>query len=336
MPQQLLTRDQFREMVFARDRHKCVICGAPGQDAHHIVERRLFSDGGYYIDNGATLCGPDHLRAEETSLSCEEIRDRAGILEVVLPPHLYGDQRYDKWGNPILENGTRLRGELFEDESVRKVIRPVLHLFTTRVKYPRTWHVPWSKGATSDDRILETTDHWTDTEVVVTEKMDGENTTMYRDYLHARSLEYNPHPSRDRIKALHATIGHEIPEGWRLCGENLTAVHSIRYDDLPDFFLVFSLWNERNACLSWDATCEWADLLGLKTVPLLYRGPFRREALEEMARTMDLTKREGYVIRPAGEFHYREFRARAGKFVRESHVQTHGGWMRAKLEFNHW
>lgn len=41
----ILTRDQFRESVFERDSHTCVICKNPSQDAHHIVERRLFSDG---------------------------------------------------------------------------------------------------------------------------------------------------------------------------------------------------------------------------------------------------------------------------------------------------
>ena len=56
MTQEPLTRDQFRNGVFARDGHKCVLCQAPGQDAHHIMERRLFPDGGYYLDNGATVC----------------------------------------------------------------------------------------------------------------------------------------------------------------------------------------------------------------------------------------------------------------------------------------
>jgi len=46
---ELLTRDQFREAVFARDKGRCVICGAEGKDAHHIMERSLFDDGGYYL-----------------------------------------------------------------------------------------------------------------------------------------------------------------------------------------------------------------------------------------------------------------------------------------------
>lgn len=60
----LLTRDEFRRAVFARDGYRCAACGARPSDialvvdldAHHIMERRLFPDGGYYLDNGATLC----------------------------------------------------------------------------------------------------------------------------------------------------------------------------------------------------------------------------------------------------------------------------------------
>ena len=55
---ELLSRDDFRELTFQRDGHRCVLCGAPAQDAHHIIERRLFPDGGYYLGNGASVCGP--------------------------------------------------------------------------------------------------------------------------------------------------------------------------------------------------------------------------------------------------------------------------------------
>ena len=172
--------------------------------------------------------------------SCDDLRQRCGITRVILPPHLYVDaeQPYDKSGNPILPNGQRLRGELFDDESVQKVLAPVLHLFTSRVKYPRTFHLPWSPGVTDDDRVLDDPDAaFGESRVVVTEKMDGECTTMYRDYLHARSTDYSPHPSRDRVRALHAQIAHDIPEGWRVCGENVYAQHSISYDALPSYFL---------------------------------------------------------------------------------------------------
>ena len=40
--ERLLTRDQFRELTFERDKHTCVLCHAPAQVAHHILERRLW------------------------------------------------------------------------------------------------------------------------------------------------------------------------------------------------------------------------------------------------------------------------------------------------------
>jgi len=127
----LLSREDFRELVFSRDNNCCVVCGKSAGngvklDAHHIIERRLWTDGGYYLDNGATLCdiGKDgcHYKAETTSLSVEDIRRYAGIEKLVLPEDLYADHIYDKWGNVILADGRRTKGALYNDESVKKAL----------------------------------------------------------------------------------------------------------------------------------------------------------------------------------------------------------------------
>ena len=327
----LLTRDEYREAVFARDKHCCVICGAPAVDVHHIVERKLWIDDGYYLDNGASVCEPCHLRAESTEIPCDDLRARCGITRIHLPEHLCPGDPIDKWGNPILPNGQRLRGELFDDDGAKKVLAPVLHLFTSRVKYPRTYHLPWSPGATSDDRMMADPDEAFGTaEVVVTEKMDGECTTLYRDYLHARSIDYAPHRSRDFIKALHGRIAADIPEGWRICGENLYGVHSIAYEALPAYLLVFSIWNDRNECLPWDETVLWAGLLGLHVVPVLHRGPWDMAAVRALEAVGAASRlggdREGYVVRLASGFHYRAFRRSVAKYVRKNHVQTDDHW----------
>lgn len=339
----LLTRDQFREGVFARDGYRCVICkaaglGADGQvvsrpaklDAHHVIERRLFPDGGYYLDNGASLCGSCHIKAESTALSCEEIREAAGITRLVLPPHLYEDTelRFDKWGNLILPDGRRSPGELMGDESVRKIMDPAVE-FVRYVKYPRTFHLPWSPGLTKDDRVLPDTSHFEGQEVVVTLKMDGENTTMYRDHIHARSIDSKNHVTRNWVKAMHARIAHEIPEAWRLCGENLYAKHSIYYSHLPSYFMLFSIWDERNHALSWDATIEWAELLDLQIVPVLYRGVWDEKVIRSLwTPKVGEDEMEGYVVRLASGFAYKDFRRSVAKFVRANHVHTHGHWMR--------
>lgn len=171
----LLTRDQFREGVFKRDNHKCVVCGAPAIDAHHILERRLWSDGGYYLENGSSLCEKHHIEAEKTNISVEKIRELCGITKPVIPSHLYDDTEYDKWGNIILANGNRLKGELFFDESVQKIIKEKLPLFVDYVKYPRTHHFPWSGNINDDDRVMTDLSRFEGRRVIVTEKLDGEN-----------------------------------------------------------------------------------------------------------------------------------------------------------------
>ena len=92
----LLSRDEFRESTFKRDGFCCVMCGKKAVDAHHIIERRLWGDtGGYFIDNGASLFSEDHLKAEMTIISPEDIREACGITRVIVPDHLYSDHIYD-------------------------------------------------------------------------------------------------------------------------------------------------------------------------------------------------------------------------------------------------
>jgi hypothetical protein len=77
------------------------------------------------------------LKAEATLISCEEIRKAAGITNVILPEAIYSDLPLDKWGNPIEPSGQRMRGPLFNDESVQKILATgdVLKLFTWKVRH---------------------------------------------------------------------------------------------------------------------------------------------------------------------------------------------------------
>lgn len=335
----LLTRDNFREGVFQRDNHKCVMCGSPAQDAHHILERRLFPDGGYYLDNGASLCGECHLKAEMTTLSVEEIREKCGIKNKVLPPHFYSDVVYTKWGDTILTNGQRTAGELFHDESVQKILKigDVLGSYTKYIKYPRTFHCPWSGYVGEDDRIATDLGVFNE-RIVVTEKMDGENTTMYRDKLHARSVDGNSHWTQSYVRSIHSRIAYEIPEDWRICGENLYAKHSIEYTDLESYFYIFSIWNEKNECLSWNETVEWCELLDLPHVPVLFDGKWTEQP-EKIhkhlwEKKVDEKCHEGYVIRSADKFAYNEFRSKVLKYVRKNHVTTATHWKYSNITIN--
>lgn len=327
----LLSRDEFREGVFKRDNHKCVVCGADGKDAHHIIERRLFSAphelGGYFLDNGVTVCEEHHLACERTDITVEEIREHAGLTKKIIPSHMYDDQVYDKWGNIILANGTRLRGELFYDESVQKIIADHIHEFTHLVKYPRTYHLPWSPGMQDDDRMMPSLDVFRGKRVIVTEKYDGENTTFYCNDFHARSLDSPHHYSRDWVKQFWSKISYNIPEGWRVCGENMYAEHSISYKELETYFYGFSVWDEKNFCLSWDETLEWFQLLGIEPVPVLYDGVFDEVKIKSLWDESKWGTSEGYIIRVAEGFPYSDFRKAVAKFVRKGHVNTQKHWM---------
>ena len=333
----LLSRDEFREGVFERDGHKCVVCKEQGKDAHHILERRLFNDGGYYLDNGATLCEKHHIEAEQTTLSCDTIRELCGIENLIIPEHFYSDYDYDKWGNIIQPNGLRLKGELFYDESVQKILNQgnVLNLFQKYVKYPRTYHLPWS-NLLKDDRKLSDDSFFHGKRVIMTLKMDGENTTMYNDYIHARSLESKSHETRNWVKGLWSRISYLLDENMRLCGENLYAVHSIEYNDLPSYFMPFSLWMD-NKCLSWDESVEYFKILGLEHVPVIYDGIYDKDKIIETFSKYE-KEHEGFVIRIADEFNYGEFRRCVAKFVRPEFRQivnnSHGHWISKKVTVN--
>jgi hypothetical protein len=196
-------------------------------------------------------------------------------------------------------------------------------------KYPRTPHLPWSPGADEDDLQMDDCVIFQDRQVVVTEKMDGENTSLYRDGMHARSLDSRHHPSRDWVKAWHGSIAHEIPEGWRFCGENLYARHSVAYDALQSYFYLFSVWNEQNDCLSWEETQEWAVLLGCPCPPVLYQGTWQPTLIQQI--TVDPVVSEGYVVRVTERFPYEAFPKSVAKWVRPNHVQTDQHWMHAQI-----
>ncbi|WP_406252503.1 AAA family ATPase [Streptomyces atratus] len=203
-----------------------------------------------------------------------------------------------------------------------------------RTHYPRTAHLPWSPGATSDDVRIADLAALTGREVVVTEKLDGENTTLYADGLHARSLDSAHHPSRGWVKALQGRVGARIPDGRRVCGENMFARHSIPYDGLESFFYGFSVWDGER-CLDWDRTVEYLRGLGIPVPPVLWRGILDARAEKALrALKLDTGRQEGYVVRSADGFGAADFGRLVAKWVRPHHVQTDTHWMHAAVVEN--
>ncbi len=204
------------------------------------------------------------------------------------------------------------------------------------VKYPKTLHLPWSECVNGDDKIQHDLS-WLDGEdIVCLEKMDGENCSFYNNHYHARSIDSQKHWTREKMWELQKRIGKDIPSGWRICGENLYAEHSVSYNNLPDYFLVFSIWNDKNMCLSWKDTVEWCELLNLHHVPVLFEGKFAVQSLQSLM--IDTVKMEGYVVRLAHQYHYDDFQKYVLKWVRRDHVnrgKTNGKhWMYSNVKIN--
>lgn len=197
-------------------------------------------------------------------------------------------------------------------------------------KYGRTFHLPISPGATSDDKIMPSLNGLMVDDLVVTEKMDGENTTIHQAGSHARSPDSRYHPSRDWLKAFAAGISPHLSEGERIVGENLYARHSVGYDALPSYFLGFA-WIIGDEVQAWDLTLARFEELGIRTVPTLYRGPYRNGLFDDLAKSLDLSRQEGFVARIADAFAETAMPESMGKFVREGHVQSEIHWMKAEL-----
>jgi len=198
-------------------------------------------------------------------------------------------------------------------------------------KYPRTFHVPWSDGITNDDKVHRDMSWFIDRQVAVTIKMDGENTSIYKDHIHARSADSRHHVSRDWVKQFAATLQYEIPDMWRVCGENMFAEHSIRYDTLESYFLGFSVWNENNICLSWPKTIEWFNRLGIVPVKTIYMGEYNEKLIRMIGDPFIKEGAEGYVIRPVDCFNYDDFGKKVAKCVRKDHVETDKHWIHQEV-----
>lgn len=218
-------------------------------------------------------------------------------------------------------------------------------------KYPRTYHLPWSPGTTSDDRKLsgDWFENYKGKEIVITEKLDGENNMINHYDVFARS---HGAPTRSpwtrnmwELNGIWSNCYNKIATNEEVYGENLFGEHSIHYTKLPSYYHIFGIRNDdKYIWYSWDDVCTYADILNLPTVPLLWRGVIESE--EQLKSLVNKfvnepsvygPTREGVVIRLASEFPIDEFSKCVCKWVRPNHVQTNEhwtkNWKRARLKW---
>jgi hypothetical protein len=217
-------------------------------------------------------------------------------------------------------------------------------------KYPRTYHFPWSPGTTSDDRIAkesdlirlfcqpateEQIDQLFEDDIIITEKLDGENCGMPKGGVYARShAVYTESPWSLEVRRLHSILRHDLAEDETLFGENMEGIHSIEYDKLTSYFYLFGV-RRSNKMLSWTEVEEYAYLLNIPTVPVLFKGKVKNihelKALTEKLLNEGSklgNKIEGLVVRTERGFLESDFSQHVFKWVRKNHVQTDQHWTR--------
>jgi len=216
-------------------------------------------------------------------------------------------------------------------------------------KYGRTYHYSFSLGTTSDDRINH--EWWENIskieEVINTEKMDGENNCLSQFGIFARShAAPTVHPWSNFLKPKWSAMQKDLESmDMEIFGENMYAVHSIRYPELEEHFYTFAI-RQNGIWLSWSEVEEWSKFFDFKTVPVICRSKpkdyteesFREHILKMISnpsrfksidmRTNLACPMEGVVTRNIESFPIELFKENVFKYVRKNHVSTGEHWTR--------
>jgi ATP-dependent RNA circularization protein (DNA/RNA ligase family) len=215
-------------------------------------------------------------------------------------------------------------------------------------KFPHTPHLAWLSSAPArQDKVLSPPEvrDFLSAEVLVEEKVDGANLGLSVDpsgHLRAQNrgsflgTRASPQfqPLWPWLEARRERLVEALGQRLMLFGEWCFAVHSVRYDALPDWFLAFDVY-DREAGRFWSAERRDAllDELGLSKVPELARGRFSLAEVQKLLGPSRLTHglMEGlYLRRDHGGF----LQARA-KLVRPEFVQAiEEHWSSRPLERN--
>lgn len=219
-------------------------------------------------------------------------------------------------------------------------------------RFPPTPHLAWlaKDGMPRDDKVLSPTEAQAllSGDVVVEEKLDGANLGLSLapdGALRAQNRgQYLGEPHAGQFARLPAWLAQHEP-GLRavlrpeliLFGEWCAARHSLGYDALPDWFLLFDVY-DRSSGKFWSTARRnaLAAQAGLFTVPVIASGRTTLEALKQLVMGTPSRYRaglplEGVVVRrESGDW----CEARA-KLVRPDFAQaidTH--WRKRAIEWN--
>lgn len=154
-------------------------------------------------------------------------------------------------------------------------------------RFPHTPHIAWlASGKPRDDKVLSPTEasEFLADEVVVEEKLDGANlgfSVSADGQLHAQNRgQYLQAPFHGQFAKLKPWLSIHEERMFDALGTNLMAFgewcaarHSLDYISLPDWWLLFDIY-DRSEGRFWSTVRRnaWAKTNGFLTVPLLHSG----------------------------------------------------------------
>lgn len=217
-------------------------------------------------------------------------------------------------------------------------------------RYPHIPHIAWlAKGEPRDDKVLSSTDVHAILagEVVLEEKLDGANIGLSLSAdgnIRVQNRgQYLTEPYATQFSRLPVWLAQhgnkitaELPSDLILFGEWCAARHSLDYSALPDWFILFDVYDR--GCGKFWSTCRrnaMAVRIGLAVVPILSRSKVTITDLEVLLTTQSSRYRvgpiEGIIIRRES-VDWCEARA---KLVRADFTQAIGEhWRNRFVEWN--
>lgn len=293
----VLTREEFKKQTFSRDKNKCIFCEKEAVDAHHIIDRKLWENGGYYLNNSSSVCEEHHIMCETTEISVEEVRKACGITEIVIPSYLNPNLIYDKWGNPILKNGKRAKGEMFFLDTTQKILKKggMLNHFSDYYLEPFYPLSPWSKKDDTTPVIKDFSALFGEKIVIFEYNPEAKfytltNKEIYSDTFSDINIDLE-------VSEFWLDIAMEIPYDFRI---------NVNFDGKN--IIGKNIWNKEE-CLNYEDTAEYFEILSIRIPNILFEGIFEEDKIESL-------KHKNFITRPHNKYNYLNFKENTFKNIK--------------------
>jgi len=206
-------------------------------------------------------------------------------------------------------------------------------------KYAKTLHLSSTKGK----RCLSTDEarNLLAGKVYVEEKMDGANVGIIRHAggisLQKRNSLVGPseHEQFDFFNNWALYQNYEklmaVPLNHILYGELLYAVHNIYYDSLPDYVLIFDIW-DGHKFLAYPERKALCEMFGLVSAPLVAEGSFTKNQVMKLVPAYSRYGQtcEGVVIKRYAKTAYRKAKVVRPEFIKRLDESEHWSEYQAK------